>query len=422
MNKNSLYFSFCIIKKIALGILFLGLLGCDQQQGLEIQLSNTLNQERPNGQIIIMRDSIAKYDPQLTEGSFHIIDSQQEEVPFQLDDLDGDGQWDELALIYSLAANSSSSLFIKEQTDTSTFKDRAQVWFAKRDSVSGTYNKLSFEVRPEWYQRIMTPPFYYQFEGPGWENDKIGFRLYFDERNGIDIWGKKTSDMVLQDIGIEGDYHSVADWGMDILHVGNSLGAGSIAAKAGDQLYRLEETSNEEFEEVADGPVRAIFDLTYQGWRVDDKEYSIRQRISIWAGANGYQNEISLIDSQDSLNVVAGLVTSKLQGEPVFSSDTSFKYITSYGKQSANDANLGMSIITRPDHFVDYSSINFTGAPIDSTAFLELKLNGQQPVSYSFIVGWETGDPKFAESQGFEELVISVGKRMLKPVKVQFGN
>src|SRR5699024_12800481 len=90
MNKNSFYFSFCIIKKIALGILFLGLLGCDQQQGLEIQLSNTLNQERPNGQIIIMRDSIAKYDPQLTEGSFHIIDSQQEEVPFQLDDLDGD--------------------------------------------------------------------------------------------------------------------------------------------------------------------------------------------------------------------------------------------------------------------------------------------------------------------------------------------
>src|SRR5699024_9483422 len=192
MNKNSLYFSFCIIKKIALGILFLGLLGCDQQQGLEIQLSNTLNQERPDGQITIMRDSIAKYDSQLTEGPFHIIDSQQEEVPFQLDYLDGDGQWDELALIYSLAANSSSSLFIKERTDTSSFKDRAQVWFAKRDSASGIDNELGFEVRPEWYQRIMSPPFYYQFEGPGWENDKIGFRLYFDERNGIDIWGKQT--------------------------------------------------------------------------------------------------------------------------------------------------------------------------------------------------------------------------------------
>src|SRR5699024_4852264 len=103
MNKNSFYFSFCNIKQIALGILFLGLLGCDQQQGLEIRLSNTLNQERPNGQVVIMRDSIAKYDPQLAEGSFHIVDSQQEEVPFQLDDLNGDGQWDELALIYSLA-------------------------------------------------------------------------------------------------------------------------------------------------------------------------------------------------------------------------------------------------------------------------------------------------------------------------------
>ena len=36
-------------------------------------------------------------------------------------------------------------------------------------------------------QRI---PFVYQMEGPAWENENVGFRLYFDERNAIDIFGK----------------------------------------------------------------------------------------------------------------------------------------------------------------------------------------------------------------------------------------
>ena len=35
-----------------------------------------------------------------------------------------------------------------------------------------------------------------QFEGPGWESDKIGYRLYLDWRNAIDIFGKKTNKMV----------------------------------------------------------------------------------------------------------------------------------------------------------------------------------------------------------------------------------
>lgn len=36
-----------------------------------------------------------------------------------------------------------------------------------------------------------------RYEGPGWENNRIGYRLYLDWRNAIDIFGKKTSENIL---------------------------------------------------------------------------------------------------------------------------------------------------------------------------------------------------------------------------------
>ncbi len=44
----------------------------------------------------------------------------------------------------------------------------------------------------------------YQMEGPAWENDLVGFRNYLDQRNGMDIFGKIESRMVLDSVGVAG--------------------------------------------------------------------------------------------------------------------------------------------------------------------------------------------------------------------------
>jgi len=44
----------------------------------------------------------------------------------------------------------------------------------------------------------------FKYEGPGWESDKVGYRLYIDWRNRIDIFGKQTNDLVLSNVGING--------------------------------------------------------------------------------------------------------------------------------------------------------------------------------------------------------------------------
>ena len=85
-----------------------------------------------------------------------------------------------------------------------------------------------------------------QFEGPGWESDKIGYRLYLDWRNAIDIFGKKTDKMVLQNVGLDGfdSYHEMQDWGVDVLKVGDALGIGTLAFWNGEKAVRVEKTDD----------------------------------------------------------------------------------------------------------------------------------------------------------------------------------
>lgn len=53
-----------------------------------------------------------------------------------------------------------------------------------------------------------------RYEGPGWENSQVGYRLYLDWRNAIDIFGKKVDSLVLPYVGQDGfdSYHETQPW------------------------------------------------------------------------------------------------------------------------------------------------------------------------------------------------------------------
>lgn len=397
---------------------------CQSEPGYHITVKNPLSVDRPDARITISRDMLAQQYPDLADQTFLIQDEDGKDVPFQRDDLDGDGSWDELALLYDLPDGGSERLLLKpaDASRIPDFTDRANIWFAKLDSATKSYEQLTHEVRPEGYQRVMEPPYYYQYEGPGWENDRMGFRMYFDNRNAYDIWGKKTTDMVLKQINIKNDYHTMQSWGMDVLHVGSSLGAGGIAAMDGDSLYALGKTDEAEFVQVADGPVRAILDLVYRGWKVGNKSYDIRKRITIWGGENGYENEVTLLAPDTGTTLVAGIVTQKLPGKPDFADQSSdFPYVAGWGKQSEHDDNLGMAVVGQASGFEGYGQRSENPDGVSYSAFGEFDLAPNQPVDFNFVSGWEVGNQKFAQKDYFMEVVRNEGERLNNPVQVEVG-
>src|SRR5690606_6352174 len=130
-----------------------------------------------------------------------IIDAQSDTIPSQVDDLTGDGEWDELFFLVDIPASGKVELTVKPINDRVDYVPQTAVRFGKRDSKTDPVeprrgdtlyaNQLPLSIG---YQPFQT-------DGPSWENDKVGFRHYLDAGNSKDVLGKKVPYMSPTDFG-----------------------------------------------------------------------------------------------------------------------------------------------------------------------------------------------------------------------------
>ncbi|GAK94660.1 glycosyl hydrolase [Nonlabens ulvanivorans] len=338
-------------------------------------------------------------------------------IPYQLDDMNQDGIWDEVAMAVDFTPNEEKKVIVS----ASAKAGQKQPQFSKMTDVHfgvGTAKPMASEVQK--YTRSYDPrekdSLFFQMEGPAWENDKVGFRMYFDPRNGIDIFGKTTTEPTLHKQGLSTDYHEKADWGMDILKVGNSLGAGSIAFKHQDSLYRLTGWNGTRFEAITEGPARAIFRMTYLDEYIGDKSYHIVHTVTIEKGDWFYKSDVELHGITDGIKLYTGIVNLKENRLKFYNSDDGVDVLYSFGKQSENDDHLGMAIIT------SQSLTAYLDAPSDSngitnTYLLDLK-EGKNHTFY-FMSGWEASDKQFNTIEGFEKNLKQSTKMINSPITIQ---
>src|SRR3546814_5346770 len=104
-----------------------------------------------------------------------------------------------------------------------------------------------------------------------WENDKIAFRMYgkalegtAGDAHGIDVWVKRTSELVINKWYKSGDYHKDHGDGMDYYSVGMTLGAGDIVPFTGDTLWFPNHYRG--YQVLDNGPLRSTFRLDFEQW------------------------------------------------------------------------------------------------------------------------------------------------------------
>ncbi len=123
-----------------------------------------------------------------------------------------------------------------------------------------------------------------------WENDRIAFRMYGPAlegelvSSGIDVWLKKTSQLVIDNWYARGDYHEDHGQGLDCYSVGSSLGCGGTAVWQGNRLYSSRNFTSWKIGE--NGPLRLRFELSYHPWEVNGFQISENKEISLLAGQN----------------------------------------------------------------------------------------------------------------------------------------
>lgn len=254
---------------------------------------------------------------------------------------------------------------------------------------------------------------YYQTEGPAWENDKVGFRLYLDVRNAKDIFGKTTANMVLDTVGTFGDkyyHHYDPRWGMDILKVGTSLGAGALALQlknnGRDTLVRLggQGVGKTTYELVKNGPDEAVIRLTYNDWIVLGRKYDLIEEISIAAGNYYYESKVMILGLKGDEKLVTGIVNLKSKQSYTMQSN-GIHIIFTHDEQSENNDYLGMAIMVPQSSRPFFGSTPKEGKGITNTFTVVLPIRNNEPISFRFYGCWQGTNDQFKSRDYFRQFL-----------------
>ncbi|UCG27601.1 MAG: DUF4861 domain-containing protein [Bacteroidales bacterium] len=376
------------------------IISCSPVEEKKLIIDNSEGPKRTDEPVVVDRSILSEILVDISSNHLPVFVSHTgDTIPAQFDDMNQDGEWDEIVLLCDLEEKSQTVVTIKSVVaeEYPVFKTRTNIRMGYSEIKDDQFTDVqAIQLDPDHIPQEEPRP--YQFEGPGWENDMVAFRLYFDTRNGKDIFGKTTREMVLDNLIT--DYHELQDWGMDILKVGTSLGAGSLAIQISDSLIRLGNLKDVSFRIITEGPLRSTFDLIYKNWDVNGISLDLTERITIWAGKYWYQSEIFLAKGEGIWDIVAGIVN--MQSEEVHQMTfEGFSSIYTFDNQSYIEDNLGLAIVVKNSDFNGTGEAGSDGE-ITDTYFIKLKTSIEKSSMFWFLAGWEQSDEKFVTKEGFE--------------------
>lgn len=387
------------------------------QRSVSLEVINPSSGLTRSDELVVIKhkDIISKLGAGPGNNELLIKDARGQVQTVQLDDLDGDGRWDEAVFLYTFAPGQKMVFKIDAATGAGVSGPvRAHVRHQRKNADNTFAAAIDRDSVPAGqpntdFTKTKLPPFL--TEGPAWENDRVGFRIYFDQRNTKDIWGKTTTGMVLDSVGKDPSkiYHHLDTWGMDILAVGKSLGAGSLAlclprAGSADTLIRLGGVNMGpvKYEKIADGPVRAMFKMIYPEWKAvpGAAPLALTETISIWGGQYFYQSEVQVKNAPRGSFIVSGIVnlfSKKIEKVNYLGCQG----ISTYDRQSENKDMLGMAILSPRDSYRGIGTTPNENTDVKNTYYLKMNVAAGHKAQYRYYAAWEKSDPKFSTQQSF---------------------
>ncbi len=204
----------------------------------------------------------------------------RKEIPSQFDVLDG-GATRELSFVIDLKPRQSRTVkifFSESPADPARYKYRvnAQMFLKEngkivpKDAIVGTednmYNKL-------------------HHHGPAFESELTAYRIYFDKKQTVDIYGKVVPRIELPvTMWYPTDRQLEEKYGDDVLYVGGSVGLGAIKGWDGRKTIHIDPMTRREARVLAKGPVRTVVDMEVENWEYNGKKINVLSRYYLYAG------------------------------------------------------------------------------------------------------------------------------------------
>ena len=251
-------------------------------QTLKLAITNPSAEARPAEDVVLPVAELKRIAPEFNAGNAVVTATnaatieedkrtlEATELPSQADDLDGDGKYDEL--VFQIALGSRQTRIV-----TVAYGDQA------------TILRLRSAYPLRTAARYAT-----RYEGLGWESDQTAWRIYFDKRNAIDLFGKRRPGLYLEMFSRpEYIYHLETPMGRDMFKVDQSLGIGAVGALVDGKAQSVADVADRQWRILASGPVRSVAELEYRSWKIGGQTIDLVSRITQWAGEHGFSHRIT---------------------------------------------------------------------------------------------------------------------------------
>ncbi len=380
------------------------------------QTKNILIENKGSKSVVDYTVEIPIADLKLPLGNYVGILPDKTVVPIEISTGINNKEWAILP-IGKLNAGEKQTIKI-EQGSSDSYPKRTYAELAHK--IGGNFEGSNYVGVHSWVKpnKITLPgsftdhSYYIKYEGPGWESDKVAFRFYLDNRNAIDVFAKKTTDIVLPAVGVDGfdNYHKMSAWGMDNMKVGKALGVGTIASWNGTKAVRVDKKDSTSCTIQADGKVRSQIKTIYYGWEANGAKCNLTSLISIDAGSRASHMELTV--DKTIPNIATGINKDK-NSELIVSNDknSEWSYIATFGKQSLNDDMQGLAVFARTKQIKE-----ITGDELNHVLVLTPQNNS---VEYYFMATWELDSEPVATKDDFVKCIDEVMSRLNNQVSIK---
>ena len=377
-----------------------------------VTVTHDLSAARPAETVAVPWAEIARALPGALIQHLAVRDATGHDLPYQVTASDPNAQdpsgtggaYGELLFQHDFAAGEQSATFTVEKTDV---------------------------VAPVFPTKVFARFVPERLDDFAWENDKIAHRTYGPAlaapaapgshkevlvTSGLDVWCKRVSYPIVDRWYNKGGehYHRDEGEGLDMYGVHTSRGCGGTGVWVGGKLYVSR--NFETWRVLANGPIRAIFELTYGAWDAAGRQVTETKRFTVDAGHNLDEIESTFTvvgDAAPELTVGIGL--NKSSADPGQDPVTTLTPVTADGSltqwisQMTNGA-LGTAVVV--------PSASFAGFAEDSSNQLVLaRVVSGRPLHYYAGAGWSKAG-EFTTAEAWNAAVAAAVQRARHPLKV----
>jgi len=260
-----------------------------------------------------------------------------------------------------------------------------------------------------------------RFDDFAWENDRIAHRMYGKAletwvrepltSSTVDIWSKRVSRPVINDWYMVDNYHTDTGEGADFYSAGPSRGCGGNGLWVEDKLWVSKNFVQSRV--LANGPIRVMFELTYEPFRAGGIQAAEVKRISLDAGQNLDHFRSFYMPQGGITSLVTGIGLKKAAGE-VKEFNAERGWLVKWEAMAKALGNQGLAVIVDPKAIIRQTE--------DTLNLLVLsQADAENVASYWAGFCWDKGG-QFADFAAWKGYVDRFAQGLALPILVSISD